>query len=219
LLARSHRSTLLLAVLAGFLLVLLEPAAGPAQSPGVGVLQQQQASLAAQEQAAVVQLYGLESRLAQARSDLAKADAQKTALEHEAAVARQELAAARKTTRNSQRRLADQLRYLYEQGEPDTIAIILGAHSLGDAIDALEAAKQTARASQTVLRTANRAQKKVKQTQAKLAQQVRAAQAARDRFAASAADLEQARSERTGFIASLRQQQALNAQQIRQAQV
>jgi 3D (Asp-Asp-Asp) domain-containing protein/peptidoglycan hydrolase CwlO-like protein len=214
LLARSHRSTFLLAAFAGILLFLVCPAAGPAQSPGVGVLQQRQAALAAEEQAAVVQLYGLESRLSQARSDLARLDARAAALTRREQTARRELRAARQTLLASQRRLAAQLRYLYEQGEPDTIAVILGATSLDDAINGLETAKQTARASQMVLEQSRAAKRQIAQVRAKLAVQVRQAQVARDRLAATAADLEQARTERTSYIASLRQEQQLTAVQI-----
>jgi 3D (Asp-Asp-Asp) domain-containing protein/peptidoglycan hydrolase CwlO-like protein len=214
LLARSHRSIFLLAAFAGFLLSVVCPAAGPAQTPGVGVLQQRQAALAAQEQAAVVQLYGLESRLSQARSDLAHLDARAAALTRKEQTARRELRAAQKTLLGSQRRLAAQLRYLYEHGEPDTIAVILGATSLDEAINGLETAKQTARASQMVLEQSRAAKRQITQVRATLAVQVREAQIARDRVAATAADLEQARSARTSYIASLRQEQQLTAAQI-----
>jgi cystine transport system substrate-binding protein len=214
LLARSHRSIFLLAALAGFLLSVVCPAAGPAQTPGVGVLQQRQAALAAQEQAAVVQLYGLESRLSQARSDLTHLDARAAALTRKQQTARRELHAAQKTLLASQRRLAAQLRYLYEHGEPDTIAVILGASSLDEAINGLETAKQTARASQMVLEQSRAAKRQITQVRATLAVQVRQARIARDRVAATAADLEQARSARTSYIASLRQEQQLTAAQI-----
>jgi cystine transport system substrate-binding protein len=214
LLARSHRSIFLLAAFAGVLLSVVCPAAGPAQTPGVGVLQQRQAALAAQEQAAVVQLYGLESRLSQARSDLAHLDARAAALTRKEQTARRELRAAQKTLLASQRRLAAQLRYLYEHGEPDTIAVILGASSLDEAINGLETAKQTARASQMVLEQSRAAKRQITQVRATLAVQVRQARIARDRVAATAADLEQARSARTSYIASLRQEQQLTAAQI-----
>lgn len=194
--------------------MLVQPAAGPAQSPGVGELQQRQADLAAQEQAAVVQLYGLESRLAQARGDLAKIDAQAAALDRQVRTARKELGAARKTMANAQNRLAAQLRYLYEQGEPDTIAVILGATSLDDALDALDAAQQTARASKTVLAESRAARTKLAGVRARLTSQLREAQAAHDRLAATATDLEQASAERASYISSLRQEQALTAAQI-----
>jgi cystine transport system substrate-binding protein len=214
LLARSHRSIFLLAAFAGFLLSVVCPAAGPAQTPGVGVLQQRQAALATQEQAAVVQLYGLESRLSQARTDLARLDARAAALTRKEQTARRELRAAEKTLLASQRRLAAQLRYLYEHGEPDTIAVILGATSLDEAINGLETAKQTARASQMVLDQSRAAKRQITRVRATLAVQVRQAQLARDHVAATAAELEQARSERTSYIASLRQEQQLTAAQI-----
>ena len=117
-----------LAVLAGFLLVLGAPARG--QNPGVGQLRQREASLAAESRAAVVELYGLESRLAQARSDLARVESRVRALERTQQSVRRRLEAARQTMAVSQRDLGDQLRYLYEQGVPDPIAVVLGATSL-----------------------------------------------------------------------------------------
>jgi flagellar motility protein MotE (MotC chaperone) len=119
-----------LAVLAGFLLVLGVPTPVPAQNPGVGQLRQREASLAAESRAAVVELYGLESSLAQARSDLARVESRVRALERTQASIRRLLNAARRTMAVAQRDLGDQLRYLYEQGVPDPIAVVLGATSL-----------------------------------------------------------------------------------------
>ena len=45
----------------------------------------------------------------------------------------------------AERRLGTQLRYLYEQGEPDPIAVVLGATSLEEAIDGLDAVHRAAR--------------------------------------------------------------------------
>jgi peptidoglycan hydrolase CwlO-like protein len=145
-----------LVVLAGFLLVLGVPAPVPAQSPGVGQLRERQASLAAESRAAVVQLYGLESRLAQARSDLARVESRVHALERTQASVRRRLQAARRTMSAAQQSLGDQLRYLYEQGTPDPIAVVLGATSLENAIDALDSVHRARRATEAVLDQAAR---------------------------------------------------------------
>ena len=61
----------------------------------------------------------------------------------------------------------------------------------------LETARQTARASEMVLEQSRAAKRQITPVRARLAVQVRQAQTARDRVAATAAGLEQARSERT----------------------
>ena len=201
-------------MLAGFLLVLAIPATGPAASPGVTALKQKQASLEARSQAAVVELYGLESRLGQARSDLARVDAQAAALARRQATIRSELHTARRTMSVAERNLGLQLRYLYEQGEPDPIAVVLGATSLEDAINGLDAVNRATRATRSVLADARTAKRSFSQARADLAVEVKRTAAARARLAATEAGLEQARAERASYLVSLRQEQALTATQI-----
>lgn len=212
---RSHRPSLRLLVgLAGFLLVLGLPATGPAQAPGVGALHQKSAELAARSRTAVLELYGLESRLQQARSDLARVDAQAARLAAQQASARRRFQAARATMRISQEHLGEQLRWLYEQGEPDPIAVILGATSFENAVAGLESINRAARATESVLADARSARARLTVVRTELATQVKRTEAARARVAATAAGLEQARTERTGYIARLRREQALTAGQI-----
>ena len=68
----------------------------------------------------------------------------------EASVSRR-LQAARQTMAAAQRDLGDQLRYLYEQGDPDAIAVVLGATSLENAVNSLDAVHRARRATQEVL--------------------------------------------------------------------
>jgi cystine transport system substrate-binding protein len=203
-------------VLAGFLLVLTVPATGPAQSPGVTALKQRQAALAAQSQAAVVELYGLDSRLTQARSDLHRIDGEAAALAQHQAVLRVEYQVARRTMTSAQRRLGAQLRYLYEQGQPDPIAVVLGATSLEDAINGLEAVNRTTRATRSVVDDARSAQKTVAKAKADLAVQIERTREARARAAATESGLEQARAERASYLVSLRQQEAMTTARIGQ---
>ena len=170
--ARCHKLPRLLAVLVGFLLVLGAPATLPAQGPGVEGLQQKQAALAAESRVAVVQLYGLESRLAQARSDLARVQARADALGREQVSVRERVRAAKRTTTAAERRLGAQLRYLYEQGEPDPIAVVLGATSLEEAIDGLDAVHRAARTTQSVLDQARSARSRLATVQRELTRQV-----------------------------------------------
>ncbi len=212
--ARSHKLPRLLALIAGFLLVLGVPARLPAQSPGVGDLQNKQAALAAQSRAAVVELYGLESRLGQARTDLANADARAAALRRTQASVRARFESARRTTSSAQRQLANQLRYLYEQGEPDPIAVVLGATSLEEALFGLDAVDRAAKATQGVVDQARAARRDLVKVRRELAIQVLRSNQARARLAAVASGLEQAQTEKTSYLASLRREQDLTAAQI-----
>lgn len=212
--SRSHKLPRILAVLAGVLLVLGAPAPGPAQSPGVGALQQKQASLEAQSRAAVVELYGLQSRLDRARADLGRVEARAAALGREQASVRTQLRAARRTTAKAQRRLGDQLRYIYETGEADPIAVVLGATSLEEAIDGLDAVHRTARMTRSVLEESRAARRHLVSVRAKLALKIDQTKQARERLAETTAGLEQAQAERTTYIASLRREQQLTSEQI-----
>ena len=212
--ARSHNLPRLLALVAGFLLVLGVPARLPAQSPGVGDLQNKQAALAAQSRAAVVELYGLQSRLGQARTDLANADARAAALRRTQASVRTRFQSARRTASSAQRQLAAQLRFLYEQGEPDPIAVVLGATSLETAIDGLDAVNRAAKATQGVVDQAHAARRSLVKIRKELAIQVLRSNQARARLADTASGLEQAQAEKTSYLASLRREQDLTAAQI-----
>lgn len=212
--ARCHKLPRFLAVLVGFLLVLGAPATLPAQSPGVEGLRQKQAALAAESRAAVVQLYGLESRLAQARSDLARVQARAERLSREQASVRLRVHAAKRTSLAAEQRLGEQLRYLYEQGEPDPIAVVLGATSLEDAIDGLDAVQRSARATQSVVDQARSARARLAAVQRELTGKVARTNQARAGLAETAAGLEQARAERSAYIDGLRREQELTAAQV-----
>jgi 3D (Asp-Asp-Asp) domain-containing protein/peptidoglycan hydrolase CwlO-like protein len=196
------------------LLVAGSPATGPAQAPGVASLRERGAELARQSQDVVLELYALDSRLEQARADLARLDAHVAVLSRRQASARREYRAALETMANAQLQLGGELRRLYEQDDPDPIAVILGAQSLEEAIDGLDNVKRIAHATESVLDQARTARRRVQKERRQLAAQVAATNAARARVAAGAADLERARSERSAYLAQVRQEQALNNVQI-----
>jgi 3D (Asp-Asp-Asp) domain-containing protein/peptidoglycan hydrolase CwlO-like protein len=212
---RNHRLIrALLVALAGILLLAGLPATGPAQSPGVAGLRARGAELAKQSQAVVLELYALGSRLDQARADLARLDGRLAELSRRQDVARREYRAALETMANAQLQLGGQLRLLYEQDQPDTMAVILGAKSLQEAIDGLDDIKRISHATESVLAQTRTARGRVQKERRELAAQVARTDAARSRVAAGAADLERAQSERSGYLVQLRQEQALNNAQI-----
>jgi 3D (Asp-Asp-Asp) domain-containing protein len=198
----------------GFLLLLALPATGPAQGPGIGALEQKSAALAARSREAVLQLYALESRLQQARGDLARIDARAAALERQQESARLRYRAAQRTMAVAQFRLGRQLRILYEQDELDPIAVVLGATSLDEAIEGLESLSRTARATKSVVKEARAARTLIRRTQRELRVRVDRTRAVRATLAATEASLEQAKAERTSYLAGLRQEQRLTRSQI-----
>ncbi len=190
------------------------PATGPAQGPGVTGLKEKGAELERRSQEVLLDLFALGSRLDRARGDLARLDAQAAALARRQESARREYRAALETQSNAQLQLGGQLRLLYEQDQPDPIAVILGAASFNAAIEDLDNIKRIARATDSVLDQAKRAKQRVSRQKAQLAAQVARTKAARDRVAAGAAELERASSERSAYLSQLRQEQALNNAQI-----
>jgi 3D (Asp-Asp-Asp) domain-containing protein/peptidoglycan hydrolase CwlO-like protein len=212
---RSHRLVgRVLAPCTGFLLLLAIPGPGPAQGPGIGTLQQKSAELAARSHQAVLQLYALDSRLQQARADLVRIDTQAAALRREQESARLQYGAAQKTMAVAQFRLGRQLRILYEQDEPDPIAVILGATSLDEAIQGLESLSRTARATKSLIQEARAARTLIRRTEQELRARVARTRAVRATLAATEASLEQAKVERTSYLAGLRQEQQLTRSQI-----
>ena len=190
------------------------PATGPAQGPGVTGLKEKGAELERRSQEVLLDLFALGSRLDRARGDLARLDAQAAALARRQESARREYRAALETQSNAQLQLGGQLRLLYEQDQPDPIAVILGAASFNAAIEDLDNIKRIAHATDSVLDQAKRAKQRVSRQKAQLAAQVARTKAARDRVAAGAAELERASSERSAYLSQLRQEQALNNAQI-----
>jgi cystine transport system substrate-binding protein len=190
------------------------PATGPAQAPGLGSLEQKSKALEAESRQAVVDLYALESRLSQARSDLARIDARAAALEARLASARRAYRAAQRTLAAAQRRLGLQLRLLYERDQPDPIAVILGARSLNEAIDELDGIRRTAQATDSVIAATRSARTLLDRVRTNLTELATRTRAARDRVAATADGLARARAERTDYLARLRREQALTATQI-----
>jgi cystine transport system substrate-binding protein len=198
----------------GFLLLLLVPATGPAQSPAVEALQQKRAALASQSRAAVLQLYALESRLQQTRGELARIDARAAALARQQDSARRRYRAAQETQTIAQQRLGRLLRALYEQDEPDALAVLLGATSLAEAIEGLDSLRRTARATESVIEQARSARTLLRRARRELATQVARTLAIRKTVAATAAGLEQARGERATYLGELRREQDLTVSQI-----
>jgi 3D (Asp-Asp-Asp) domain-containing protein len=213
---RESRPALAL-IAAGALLVAALPAgAGVGAAGQAAVLRGEQSSLAARSRAAVLGLYSLDTRLARARAELASLRERAVQVERERARVALELRVARNVLRQSQRQLGQRLRTLYEEGEPDAIAVVLGATSLEDAVSRLDELERSARLSRQAIDQSSSSRRQLAALAAKLAGRAAELRRLEASAAQTAASLEAARAERVRYIASLRQRQRLKARQVAQ---
>jgi cystine transport system substrate-binding protein len=177
-------------------------------------LKQHQRTLSARSHSALLGLYALDSRLAQARGELARIHARVVALRSEQQHVRAELTVVARNVRVSQRLLADHLRALYEEGEPNAIAILLGSNSLDDAVSRLNDLEQNARQGQDAVTDTRQGRARLTQLADTLAARVREAQALEARARQTATALATARAERIAYLSSLARQRRLTRRQI-----
>jgi peptidoglycan DL-endopeptidase CwlO len=177
-------------------------------------LRQANQSLSSQAASAHSELGMLEAELAGTRARLAKLREQGERLAKRHAEARTRLQVARDGLRVSQRRLAERVRALYEQGNPEPLAVILGAETLDDAVSGVEHLSRIAHDDRRYIHRARAARKTLIALTAALVQ--READNERLRAAASeaAATLIRAKAERLARIASLAALRDSNGQRI-----
>jgi 3D (Asp-Asp-Asp) domain-containing protein len=189
--------------------------AGPAQLRArADALQARNAALAARADAALLDLYALDTKLARAHARSQALAGRLAEVRREQAATQRELAAARSTSHVAQRELGRQLRVLYTRGEPDAIAILLGAGSLEEAVTGLENLQLVARHTRRISQQARAAQRRLAALRASLAKRASdvgsLAAAARDTEAALAG----ARADRASYLDGLAAERRLNAGEI-----
>jgi 3D (Asp-Asp-Asp) domain-containing protein len=212
---RERRLALGLALGAALLLgVFLPGAEGAGPKVGAGSLRHQQRGLAARSQTALLRLYALDSRLVRARGELAGLRSRAQGLQLERERVRQEIEIVAGNLKASQRLLGDRLRALYEEGEPDAIAVLLGATSLDDAATRLDELERSARQGAQAARDSQDGQAKLQGLALELAARIREVQALEGRAARTTTVLESARAHRVSYLKALARQQRLTARQI-----
>lgn len=211
--------TLGAAALCGIAVGALLAAAGGAQSPTdlqaqADALRARNEKLAAGSQSAFASLTAIETRLAQARAELASFLARSAKVRAQRRETRTELGIVRASLQLSQEALAKRLQMLYEQGNTDVLAVILGAGSLDEALSAVETIDLAARQDEDLLDRARSSSRRL----ARLSRALAAKQRELDQLtavkAAATASLVDARAERLRTIASIRATRAANAGQI-----
>lgn len=177
-------------------------------------LREQNDSLAAQSQSALLDLYSLERRLARAQARVAALQARREALEREEASAQRRLRIARADLAEAQRRLGLRLSELYVRGEVDPIAVLLAAGSLDDALSAFDGLTRLADQDASILGQLRDARQALRDALEAVAERQAALSGVLADAEQEQAALEAARSERAAYIASLADRRALNAAQI-----
>ena len=211
---RESRPALVLVAVGALLVAAIPAGAGAGPSRQATVLRGQQANLASRSRAALLGLYSLDTRLARARAEMAAVRAREAAVERERTRVAREIAVARGVLVESQRQLGTRLRTLYEEGEPDAIAVLLGATSLADAVSRLDELERSAHLNREAIDESTGARKRLAALAAELANRAAELRRLEASAAQTAASLAAARAERLRYIASLRAERRLKATQI-----
>jgi 3D (Asp-Asp-Asp) domain-containing protein/peptidoglycan hydrolase CwlO-like protein len=170
--------------------------------------------LAALERSALLDLYSIETRLGRSRSSLAGLRTRLAALRKEETSARTRLQIAQRALASSQAALGKELRSLYEQGDPNAIAVLLGAESLDDAITELDTIDRAARDHSRIIEQTTKAQARTRALAKELDRRRTLLRSAEASVRRTTSALEAARGERTTYIRRLRTQRQLTASRI-----
>ena len=177
-------------------------------------LSQQNTSLASRSRGVVLQLYALDSRLAREQARLVELRIRSAQVKADLSAARQRLHAARHTLTAEQRSLAMRLQLMYEQGDTDPLAVVLGASSVADALGNLDSLDRLASQDREIIVQTRAARRTADGLTRTLANKQRDLRSLTDQASESIVELKQAHSERTSYLASLTNQQRLNASAI-----
>jgi 3D (Asp-Asp-Asp) domain-containing protein len=165
---------------------------------------------------ALLGMYALDSQLQAWRSRLASLGSAATALRARQASLRQQLGAAQASLKAGERQLALDLRTLYEEGNVDPVAVMLGSASLTKGLRQLDNLSRVADESRRIVKATATARGRLVRSQVRLAREQRrltralaAAHQAEQRLAAAAAS-------RLAYVSSLRARARLRATQVRQ---
>jgi 3D (Asp-Asp-Asp) domain-containing protein len=196
------------AVCVAALAALLLPVAGGADSPSrlrerAQTLEAQNGSLSTQARAAWLSAVSLETRLQQTQAALVRLHARTQAIAEQRAEATYSLQLARHTLAVSEKRLAERLRVLYERGDTDPMAVLVGAKSLDDAISGLENLHRIAGQDRSVIEQAQSARARLVVATRRLAEREAKARETEEATVASVAALDAARREQVARLASL----------------
>jgi 3D (Asp-Asp-Asp) domain-containing protein len=177
-------------------------------------LSRQNADLAARSRGVILQLYSLDARLARERARLVELNIRTAEVKADRATAQQRLDAARRSLSAAQGALARRLQLLYEQGDSDPLAVVLGAASVADALDSLDSLDRVADQDRIVIEQTRKARRNATGLSRALAAKQRDLEQLAAAASQSTQELEGARAQQASYLATLAGQRRLNAATI-----
>ncbi|MFL5942321.1 MAG: 3D domain-containing protein [Gaiellaceae bacterium] len=163
---------------------------------------------------ALLGLYALDSQVQAWRARVSTLAAAATELRRRRATLRQQLGIAHSSLTVAQRQLGANIRTIYEQGNVDPVAVMLGATSLSTGLRRLDDLKRIADESRKVVAATRAARVRLLRTRLRLATEAR--RLARSLTAAQQAErrVEGAAAARAAYVSSLRAKERLQAAQV-----
>jgi peptidoglycan DL-endopeptidase CwlO len=205
----------------GALVLALGGAAGiPAASLGddpvqqAGELRHAEAELAGEKRSAALELYAIESRLATVAAGLAAIEQRTAATERELDAVEARRAAAKATLREGHRLLGLRLRTLYEAGDTDPLAVLLGAGSLQEALDGFDGLRFAAQQDRNVIERTIVARRDLRRIARALEARRTQLVGLRQQAAARVEELGRAAEAKRGYLAKLATERRLNRHRI-----
>jgi peptidoglycan DL-endopeptidase CwlO len=207
------------ALAVGAILVACVPSADAADSvpelrARAGQLRQGQAQLQRTEHGALLALYAAEASVARARAEQARLDARSAALARAELSLQQRAAIVRRSLDASRARVELLLRALYVAGDDDPLAAVLGAESVGEALNAIESLERATAWNRRLVAEARTRSVELRALQGELRARRAGLDAARGAAAAASARLEGLAAERRATVASIRRTNARAAARI-----
>jgi 3D (Asp-Asp-Asp) domain-containing protein len=187
---------------------------GAGAGKSANALHQEQHGLASRSHSALLSLYVLGARLERAHSELARLRDRVDALRRERQQLLADIRIVEHNLQASQSLLAGHLRRLYQHGEPDSLAVLLGAESLDDAVERLDALELSSRQGAQAVAESRAGRAKLQQLARTLEARVREVEVLELQAERTTSALAAARAQRVAYIASLAHQRRLNARQI-----
>lgn len=191
---------------------LAAPATGSSRSTSADTTPQQ---LGTRVHQALLSLYALDSQLQTWRGRLASLRTAAAALRVRQASLRDELGANRASLRTGQRRLAVELRALYERDNVDPVAVVLGARSIGTGLSQLDDMSRVTSQSRQIVAATSAAHLRLLRSQRVLAVEERRLERSLAAARQAEARLSAAAAARAAYVSSLRAQERLRVQQVR----
>ena len=201
------------AVLSGILFTGSIPTVGAAQTGPI--LAKRAGAIRTSESAALLQLYAAEASLARAQAEQERLDARSSELARAEADATLRTEIVRRSLDASQRRIGALLRQLYIEGEPDPIAVILGATTLDEVMTGIDGLTRATAQNERLAREAAEKGQRLTELRVDLAAQRDRLDGAREAARMQAtARLAAAVSGQRETVARIRRQAALTQQRL-----